>query len=86
MQRFGELSACRSGCVACMHDLIFPVDLNGVMVDDGDGDTVDGSKSFGSVSCSICFEIVADNDDRSLETPFFFNVPFGKVMLPISLN
>ena len=32
-----------------------------VTVDDGDGDTVDRGKSFGSVSCSICLEVVADN-------------------------
>ncbi|KAF7805087.1 E3 ubiquitin-protein ligase RFI2-like isoform X1 [Senna tora] len=36
-----------------------------VVVDDGDGDTAAGGKSFGSVSCSICLEVVADNGDRS---------------------
>ncbi|KAI9099008.1 hypothetical protein K1719_024775 [Acacia pycnantha] len=36
-----------------------------VMVDDGDGDAGAGGKSFGSVSCSICLEVVADNEDRS---------------------
>ncbi|KAF7817924.1 E3 ubiquitin-protein ligase RFI2-like isoform X1 [Senna tora] len=39
-----------------------------VVVDDGDGggaDTGGGTKSFGSVSCSICLEVVADNGDRS---------------------
>lgn len=33
-----------------------------VVVDDGD---CGGGKSFGSVSCSICLEVVADNGDRS---------------------
>ena len=33
------------------------------VVDDGDGP---GTKSFGSVSCSICLEFVMDNGDRSL--------------------
>lgn len=39
-----------------------------VVVDDGDGggaDTGGGPKSYGSVSCSICLEVVADNGDRS---------------------
>ena len=39
------------------------------VVDDGDGgggDIVEGGKPFGSVSCSICLEVVADNGDRSL--------------------
>ncbi|XP_054801864.1 E3 ubiquitin-protein ligase RFI2-like [Prosopis cineraria] len=36
-----------------------------VVVDDGDGDAGAGGKSFGSVSCSICLEVVADNGDRS---------------------
>ncbi|XVE63068.1 hypothetical protein DITRI_Ditri06bG0170100 [Diplodiscus trichospermus] len=46
-----------------------------VVVDDGDaggggsvsdgGDCGKGGKSFGSVSCSICLETVADNGDRS---------------------
>ncbi|KAL2993987.1 hypothetical protein AAZX31_10G142400 [Glycine max] len=35
---------------------------NDKVVDDGD---VGGGKSFGSVSCSICLEVVADNGDRS---------------------
>ncbi|GAV79002.1 zf-RING_2 domain-containing protein [Cephalotus follicularis] len=35
-------------------------DDDDVVVDDGDG-----GKSFGSVSCSICLEIVTDNGDRS---------------------
>lgn len=34
-----------------------------VAVDDGDGGGA--TKSFGSVSCSICLEVVADNGDRS---------------------
>lgn len=42
---------------------------NDVIVDDGDGGGVGGGlngKSFGgSVSCSICLEVVADNGDRS---------------------
>lgn len=33
------------------------------VVDDGSDDG--GGKCFGSVSCSICLEIVADNRDRS---------------------
>ncbi|GKV37751.1 hypothetical protein SLEP1_g45741 [Rubroshorea leprosula] len=36
--------------------------------DDGDGSGADrgnGGKFFGSVSCLICFETVADNGDRS---------------------
>lgn len=36
-----------------------------VVVDDGDGDSASGGKSLGSVSCSICLEVVADNGDRS---------------------
>ncbi|KAI4349948.1 hypothetical protein L6164_010487 [Bauhinia variegata] len=39
-----------------------------VLVDDtdgGGGDTGGGGKSFGSVSCSICLDVVADNGDRS---------------------
>ncbi|XP_022744724.1 E3 ubiquitin-protein ligase RFI2-like isoform X3 [Durio zibethinus] len=41
-----------------------------VVVDDSDGgadgaDCGNGGKSFGSVSCSICLETVADNGDRS---------------------
>lgn len=35
---------------------------NDKVVDDGDAG---GGKSFGSVSCSICLEVVADNGDRS---------------------
>ncbi|KAK7392033.1 hypothetical protein VNO78_20459 [Psophocarpus tetragonolobus] len=35
---------------------------NDKVVDDGDGE---GGKSFGSVPCSICLEVVADNGDRS---------------------
>lgn len=33
------------------------------VVDEGDGR---GSKFFGSVSCSICLDVVTDNGDRSL--------------------
>lgn len=36
---------------------------NNKVVDEGDGP---GTKSSGSVSCSICLEIVTDNGDRSL--------------------
>lgn len=39
-----------------------------VVVDDSDeggADTGGAAKSFGSVSCSICLEVVADNGDRS---------------------
>lgn len=39
-------------------------DNNKVMMDDGNGGG--GGNSFGSVSCSICLEIVTDNGDRSL--------------------
>ncbi|XP_065852414.1 E3 ubiquitin-protein ligase RFI2 [Euphorbia lathyris] len=42
---------------------------NDLVVDDGDGGGGDaaggGGKSFGSVSCSICLEVVTDNGDRS---------------------
>lgn len=42
---------------------------NDVVVDDGAGGDVAGGggcgKSFGSVSCSICLEVVTDNGDRS---------------------
>ncbi|XP_028780915.1 E3 ubiquitin-protein ligase RFI2 isoform X2 [Neltuma alba] len=41
---------------------------NDVVVDDGDeggADTGGATKSFGSISCSICLEVVADNGDRS---------------------
>lgn len=39
-----------------------------VVVDDGDGGGVGGcggKSCSGSVSCSICLEVVADNGDRS---------------------
>ncbi|EEF49890.1 E3 ubiquitin-protein ligase RFI2 [Ricinus communis] len=40
---------------------------NDVVADDGDGDCGGGGcgKSFGSVSCSICLDVVTDNGDRS---------------------
>lgn len=37
-------------------------DEDNQVVDGGDGG---GAKGFGSVSCSICLEVVADNGDRS---------------------
>lgn len=43
-------------------------DDDDLVVDDGDGDVGDcdnGGKSFGTVSCSICLELVTDNGDRS---------------------
>lgn len=36
---------------------------NNKVVDEGDGP---GTKSSGSVSCSICLEVVMDNGNRSL--------------------
>lgn len=43
-------------------------DDDDLVVDDGDGDVGDcdgRGKSFGTVSCSICLELVTDNGDRS---------------------
>ena len=58
--------------VCCFGELVFFGGLiglenseNDAVVDDGDGGGGGCEKSFGSVSCSICLDVVIDNGDRS---------------------